>query len=50
MHVQPMPSAPAPTVSTMLVRDLSDGSDLDQVLLVRDAERAHRRDGASSCA
>ena len=29
----------------MLVRDLQDGQDLDQVLLVRAAETIHRRDG-----
>src|ERR1700750_1253457 len=46
MHVQPMPSAPAPTVSPMLVRDLTEGQDLDLVLLVRAAEVIRRkRDG-----
>jgi hypothetical protein len=34
MRVHPMPSAGASTVSPMLVRDLQDGQDLDQVLLV----------------
>ena len=47
MHVQPMPSAPAPTVSTMLVRDLTEGQDLDQILLVRATELRHRRDGGA---
>ena len=47
MHVQPMPSAPAPTVSTMLVRDLTEAQDLDQILLVRAAELRHRRDGSA---
>jgi 3'-5' exoribonuclease len=40
-----MPSAPAPTVSPMLVRDLTEGQDLDLVLLVRAAEIRRRRDG-----
>ena len=47
MHVQPMPSAPAPTVSTKLVRDLTEDQDLDQILLVRAAELRHRRDGGA---
>jgi 3'-5' exoribonuclease len=47
MHIQPMPSAPAPTVSRMLVRDLRDGQDLDQVLLVRAAEIRQRREGGT---
>ena len=38
MKLQPMPSAPAPTVFPMLVRDFCDGQDLDVVLLVRAAE------------
>ena len=42
-----MPSAPAPTVSTMLVRDLTEAQDLDQILLVRAAELRHRRDGSA---
>ena len=42
-----MPSAPAPTVSTMLVRDLTGDQDLDQILLVRAAELRHRRDGGA---
>ena len=45
MHLQPMPSALAPTVSAMLVRDLQDGQDIDQVLLVRAAEVRRKRDG-----
>jgi 3'-5' exoribonuclease len=42
-----MPSAGASTVFTMLVRDLKDGQDLDQVLLVRTAEIRRTRDGAA---
>jgi 3'-5' exoribonuclease len=40
-----MPSAPAPTVSPMLVRDFRDGQDLDVVLLVRAADMHRKRDG-----
>jgi 3'-5' exoribonuclease len=47
MHIQPMPSAPAPTVSPMLVRDFQDGQDLDVVLLVRAAELRRKRDGGT---
>jgi 3'-5' exoribonuclease len=47
MNLQPMPSAPLPTVSPMLVRDLQDGQDVDQVLLVRAAESRRRRDGSA---
>src|SRR3954468_22360210 len=47
MKLQPMPSAPAPTVSSMLVRDFQDGQDLDVVLLVRAAETRRRRDGST---
>ena len=42
-----MPSAGASTVSPMLVRDLQDGQDLDQVLLVRAAQLRRRRDGGA---
>ena len=42
-----MPSAPAPTVSTMFVRDLTEDQDLDQILLVRAAELRYRRDGSA---
>src|SRR3954449_3984353 len=45
MKLQPMPSAPAPTVSPMLVRDFQDGQDLDVVLIVRAAETRRKRDG-----
>src|SRR3954451_5617328 len=45
MKLQPMPSAPAPTVFPMLVRDFRDGQDLDVVLIVRAAETRHKRDG-----
>jgi 3'-5' exoribonuclease len=47
MKLQPMPSAPAPTVSPMLVRDFQDGQDLDVVLIVRAAETRHKRDGGA---
>jgi 3'-5' exoribonuclease len=47
MKLQPMPSAPAPTVLPMLVRDFRDGQDLDVVLLVRAAETRRRRDGSA---
>ena len=47
MFIQPMPSAPAPTVSRMFVRDLQEGQDLDQVLLVRAAEIRQRREGGT---
>ena len=40
-----MTSARGPTVFAVLVRDLTDGQDLDQVLLVRAAELRTRRDG-----
>jgi 3'-5' exoribonuclease len=40
------PSAVRVTLPPMLVRDLRHGSDLDQVLLVREADRRLRRDGA----
>jgi 3'-5' exoribonuclease len=40
-----MSSAPRPTVRPVLVRDLLDGQELDQVLLVRSAEVRARRGG-----
>ena len=40
-----MSSAPGPTVRPVLVRDLLDGQELDQVLLVRSAEVRARRGG-----
>jgi 3'-5' exoribonuclease len=40
-----MPSAHGPTVGLVLVRDLTGGQDLDQVLLVRACELRTRRDG-----
>lgn len=40
-----MPSAPASTFKAMLVNELSDGMEMDQVLLVRAVERRARRDG-----
>ncbi len=40
-----MSSAPGPTVRPVLVRDLLDGQELDQVLLVRSAEVRTRRGG-----
>lgn len=41
----PNPSASRVTVPAVLVRDLQPGTDLDQVLLVREVERRSRRDG-----
>jgi 3'-5' exoribonuclease len=41
----PRPSAPPVTFRPVLIRDLEHGSDLDQVLLVRDVERRTKRDG-----
>ncbi len=38
MRIVTEPSAHAPTVRPMLVRDLTDGMEVDQVLLVRAAE------------
>ncbi len=40
-----MPSATASTFKSVLVNELSDGAEIDQVLLVREAERRRRRDG-----
>jgi 3'-5' exoribonuclease len=40
-----MSSAPAPTLRRVFVRDFQDGSDIDQVLLVRTAEVRQKRDG-----
>jgi len=40
-----MPSAPRSTLRDMLVNELSDGTEIDQVLLVRAIERRSRRDG-----
>src|SRR3954470_1417133 len=47
MKLQPMPSAPAPTVFPMLVRDFRDGQELDVVLIVRAIEARRKRDGSS---
>jgi|tagenome__1003787_1003787.scaffolds.fasta_scaffold20833386_1 3'-5' exoribonuclease len=47
MKLQPMPSAPAPTVFPMLVRDFEDGQELDVVLIVRAAETRRKRDGSA---
>src|SRR4051812_40668054 len=47
MKLQPMPSAPAPTVFPMLVRDFQDGQDLDVVLLIRAVETRRKRDGGA---
>jgi 3'-5' exoribonuclease len=41
----PRPSAPPVTFRPVLIRDLEPGTDLDQVLLVRDVERRSKRDG-----
>jgi 3'-5' exoribonuclease len=40
-----LPSAPPPTVPAVLVRDFTDGQDLDLVLLVREVEVRRKRDG-----
>jgi 3'-5' exoribonuclease len=40
-----MPSALVSTFQSMLVNELSDGTEIDQVLLVRAIERRSRRDG-----
>src|SRR5271166_1599378 len=40
-----VPSALVSIHSVMLVNELSDGVEIDQVLLVRDVERRRRRDG-----
>src|SRR3954465_11230719 len=47
MKLQPMPSAPAPTVFPMLVRDFQDGQELDVVLIVRATETRRKRDGGA---
>src|SRR3954453_12083950 len=47
MKLQPMPSAPAPTVSPMLVRDFQDGQDVDVVLIVCAGETGNKRDGGA---
>src|SRR3954463_16742280 len=47
MKLQPMPSAPAPTVFPMLVRDFQDGQELDVVLIVRATETRRKRDGSA---
>jgi 3'-5' exoribonuclease len=41
----PVSSAPHPTVSRVFVRELEDGTEVDQVLLVRSAEVRARRGG-----
>jgi 3'-5' exoribonuclease len=43
--MQDVQSDPRPTVPGVLVRDLTDGQDLDQVLLVREVEVRQKRDG-----
>src|SRR3954469_11471199 len=43
LRSRPQPGLPSPTV---FVREMIDGSDLDQVLMVREAELRRRRDGA----
>jgi 3'-5' exoribonuclease len=44
--MQPRPSAPRSSVPAMTVRQLEEGQELDQVLLVRERELRRRRDGA----
>jgi len=39
------PSGAPPNVRTVFINELQDGAELDQVLLVREAERRQRRDG-----
>ena len=45
MQLHPSSSAFASTLPTVLVRDLQDGSDIDQVMLVREVEARQKRDG-----
>ena len=40
-----VPSAAISTFRSMLLNELTDGTEIDQVLLVREAERRQRRDG-----
>ncbi len=47
MRVADEPSAANPTVRAVLVRDLTDGQELDQVLLVRQVEVRTKKDGAA---
>jgi 3'-5' exoribonuclease len=42
---EPVPSAAISTVTIVLVNELTDGMEIDQVLLIREAERRQRRDG-----
>jgi len=41
-----VPSASASNFKLMLLNELTDGTEIDQVLLVREADRRQRRDGA----
>src|SRR5579862_5013940 len=41
----PIPSAATSTFRPMLVNEFTDGMEIDEVLLVREAERRQRRDG-----
>jgi 3'-5' exoribonuclease len=45
LDVSSQPSAALSTFQGMLLNELSDGIEIDQVLLVREAERRRRRDG-----
>src|SRR3954470_17660267 len=45
VNFHPSSSASASSLPPMLVRDLEDGLDIDQVLLVREAECRQKRDG-----
>src|SRR5436190_21003079 len=45
MHLHPSSSAFASTLPTVHVRDLQDGCDIDQVMLVREVEARQKRDG-----
>jgi 3'-5' exoribonuclease len=45
MDLQEVSSDPRPTVPAVLLKDLTDGQDLDRVLLVREYEVRRKRDG-----
>src|SRR3954467_109147 len=47
MKLQPMPSAPAPTVFPGVVRACRDGREVDVVLIVRATETRRKRDGSA---
>ena len=47
MRIAPLPSETVPTVADVLLSEYSDGDDLDQVLLVRNAEVREMKTGGS---